>query len=319
MGMGKQVCLLLSAAVFAAAASAAGPAAAELDAALAILKAHHINSGKADWPAIEARARARVAKADKAAEAYPVIKAVLGELGEHHSFLLPAAVVQSRRQAAPAVADGREEKLPLAEPYPGNILAIQLPGHSGSPDSDKAYADFLRRMLQKAYEKKLCRVLLDLRFNNGGNMWPMLNGLMPLLGKPPYGYFRNTDGGEAAWKLSDAEAVTKDQAGQQGRLPVAVLLGKATFSSGEFTAMAFEGRARTRFFGAPTGGYVTFNATYDLPDGAQLYVAEGWGLDRVRRPYRIAVVPDEHSAEGQATFEAGLAWLRTQPCPAARR
>jgi C-terminal processing protease CtpA/Prc len=93
------------------------------------------------------------------------------------------------------------------------------------------------------------------------------------------------------------------------------LLGAQTASAGEFTAIAFEGRPNTRFFGETTAGFVSTNSVAPLPDGAEIAVSTGYSTDRLHRPYRSAIVPDEATPRGQPTLDAAIAWLKRQPCP----
>lgn len=295
-------------------------AAAELRAAIDILKTHHMFREKADWPTIEARAFAMAAGAKTAADTYPAIAYALHQMGEHHSFLFPARVVKAQHENKPGTG---ETTLPKAGQYPGEIVAINMPGHTGSAESDRAYVAELRRILDKARKHGLCRIAIDLRQNGGGNMWPMLNGVASLLGKSPYGYFLNSGAPKVPWNLSSGwmslsdegiAPISPDLARAQSNIPVAVLVSRHTASSGEFTAIAFEGHPRTRLFGEPTAGFVTVNSQYELPDGADMFISTGWAEDRLHRPYRVAVAPDENTPPGQPTLDAALAWLKTQPC-----
>ena len=310
-----------------AAVSSPMDATAELHAAIEALKGHHLNREKINWPSVESHAGLMIADKTQPADAYPAIDYVLGQMGERHSFLRPALIAEALRTGKPLGNGQRvgETTLPLAGRYPNDILAINIPGHSGSQESDRTYATTLRSTLATARKIGICRVLIDLRWNGGGNMWPMLSGLAPLLGQEPYGYFSNSDGGETAWAISSGTTIgtsgaygieqpNPDEAKALATAPVAVLIGPGTGSSGEFTAIAFRGRPNTMFFGAPTAGFVTANGTYALPDGAQLFIAQSWSSDRLHRPYRSAVVPDENTDAGQPTLDAGLAWLSRQNC-----
>jgi C-terminal processing protease CtpA/Prc len=149
----------------------------------------------------------------------------------------------------------------------------------------------------------------------------MINGLQALLGPAPYGYSQYVGGAEEPRTLADAPympmgnaAVDPHQRDLQGTAPVAVLIDRGTASSGEFTAMSFEGRPRARFFGEPTAGYLTINGHYNLPDGAFLAASIGWSTDRLHRTYRETIAPDETTTRGQATLDAAIAWLKKQPC-----
>ena len=74
-------------------------------------------------------------------------------------------------------------------------------------------------------------------------------------------------------------------------MPVVVLIGGGTGSSGEFLAMSFKGRKHTVFLGSPTAGYVT--SIEGLPIGkAYLYLSTGYGMDRNGIIYTDAITPD---------------------------
>nr|WP_274705471.1 S41 family peptidase [Sphingomonas sp. H160509] len=62
-----------------------------------------------------------------------------------------------------------------------------------------AYTSSVRGALLRMEQSPLCGWIIDLRGNGGGNMWPMLWGLDPLLGKPPFGFFVLPDGTKQAW------------------------------------------------------------------------------------------------------------------------
>jgi carboxyl-terminal processing protease len=106
---------------------------------------------------------------------------------------------------------------------------------------------------------------VDLRGNVGGNMWPMLAGIGPLLGEgDDLGEFMNTSG-HSVWvyrsgtaaevengKLNAYPSVAGEPYHVAGLPNVAVLIDRSTGSSGEAIAVAFRGRADTRFFGQHT-------------------------------------------------------------------
>ena len=78
--------------------------------------------------------------------------------------------------------------------------------------------------------------------------------------------------------------------------------------------MSFEGRPRTRFFGAPTAGYVTANAPVFLSDGAVIAMTGGWGLDRTGKKYVESIKPDVPTAAGAETLSAAVKWLSKERC-----
>ena len=155
--------------------------------------------------------------------------------------------------------------------------------------------------------------IIDLRRNDGGNMWPMLAGLTPLLGRADYGSFLDpVDGVRWLWRFDGArlfcpredrpEAFYEPIDVPGGALlktpdaPVAVLCSGVTSSSGEAVLIAFLGSPRTRTFGSPTGGLATSNGTHRLSDGSSLILTNSLMADRLGRVYEGGVVPDEHMA-----------------------
>ncbi len=317
--------IALLAVAFATVAHAKPPTAAdELGAALKTLKTHHINREKVDWKATEAKAWASLPHSNKPEDAYPAIKAVIKALGEKHTSLWT-------RDEWKAEMSGEQQ----GKTKPVALTPVEfrmLPDHTGYVHiyafigNDKAVKDYethFRAEMAKLQKQGACRYVVDLRGNEGGNMWPMLNGVAPLLGDPPFGFFEpGADPGEV-WTVKNGEVQGVDTA-DIGRIPaysstrknppVAVLVDRHTSSSGEFTAMAFEGRGGTRFFGQPTAGYVTGNDVFPLPDGAQIALTTSGSQDRLHRKYRERIVPDATTAPGPATDAAAQAWLRAVPC-----
>ena len=62
--------------------------------------------------------------------------------------------------------------------------------------------------------------------------------------------------------------------------------------------MAFRGRPATRSFGEPTAGVPTGNGQFILPDGAELYLTGGSGVDGTGRAYQTRIRPDQPVASG---------------------
>jgi C-terminal processing protease CtpA/Prc len=295
-------------------------AAAELRAAIDFLKTHHMNRDKVDWPAVEAHAFEMARDAKTPAETYPAINYVIARLGEKHTFLISAASMKANltdlRSASNAVPPGG---VALGR----GIGLLRVTTYLGEPKDDRAYVDALRAPLREFYANGVCRFIVDLRGNSGGGMWPMVNGIASLLGAPPYGYFTSADKPKEAWVLRnnwmgfEREGISPpdpELEASQGAAPVAILIDRRTASAGEFTAIALEGRTRTRVFGEPSAGYLTANVPFFLPDGALMGVSDGWSEDRLGRPYHVAVVPDQETPAGQATVDAAKRWLQAQSC-----
>ena len=196
-------------------------------------------------------------------------------------------------------------------------------------------ADSLHTAIRSLESGGVCGWIVDLRGNGGGNMWPMLAGIGPLLGDSIVGYF-GSDMEAQAWYyrrgvsgilhsgggIDTASQVTVEPFELASTLPpVAVLIDGATGSSGEALTVAFLGRANTRSFGEPTAGFATVNRGSRLPDGANMVVTTGYYADRHRIPIAERVDPDESVRGGvegwpfptDRVSEAAMRWLSTQP------
>ena len=294
-----------------------------IDEAIALFRKSHINGSKADWPSITTKAYAAAAGAKTTADTYPAIQLIIKELGEKHTvFYDPdAAKAQSTgisRGTATAPILALAEGAKLAN----GVGLVKLYGFQGPEDWATKYAEYGRATIAKMQAQGVCRFILDLRQNSGGNMYPMLSALSPLLDDGVLGKFEYADGHTTYWGLKGGKGLESTDpipdavAKKAAQMPVAVVLGPRTGSSGEFTAMSFKGRANTRFFGSSTAGYVTANDPMNLSDGAMITMTDGWGIDRTGKKYVDMVEPDESTPYGGPTMDAATEWLLAQPCAA---
>jgi C-terminal processing protease CtpA/Prc len=177
------------------------------------------------------------------------------------------------------------------------------------------FAESVQRIIRELDSTGPCGWIVDLRDNLGGNLWPMLAGLGPLLGDGELGASLAPNGARrSVWyeagKAGLDESVQLRVRGDPYRLrrpgsPVAVLLNSSTASAGEILAIAFAARSQTRSFGASTRGATTVTRIFPLSDGAELVLAVAHATDRHGRVYAGPLVPDEPAAEGDRAF--GLA------------
>jgi C-terminal processing protease CtpA/Prc len=90
---------------------------------------------------------------------------------------------------------------------------------------------------------------------------------------------------------------------------VAVLTNSGTAASGELVAMSFLGRPGTRSFGEGTCGMTRANRSFDLGDGAVLYLVSAIEADRNGHEYGwVSLVPDEQLDAG-VTVGRAVDWL----------
>lgn len=328
--MGATLIAPAAVAVCAAQSTPAAPspeAKAYLDRAIALFREQHINSAKMDWPALIQKAYAAAAGAKTTADTYPAIRLVIAALGEKHTnFMEPDRAKADTTGKASGSALPPPLQLPEALRLANGIGVIRLYGLMGSAEQGQAYAEAGRAKISQLKAAGVCKFVVDLRFDQGGNMYPMITALSGLLGDGPLGTFESAHKKYSPWLLKNGQATEGQEtdspllpAAQKNPVPVAVLLGPMTMSSGEYTAMSFEGRANTRFLGAPSGGYVTANAVVPLSDGAAIVMTVAWGMDRTGRKYLDRIEPDENTGAGGEALDAAVKWLSAQRCPATAR
>jgi C-terminal processing protease CtpA/Prc len=159
--------------------------------------------------------------------------------------------------------------------------------------------------------------VVDLRGNGGGNMWPMIAGLGPILGEDTLGYFVDPLGQAILWEYRNGASwldgyemvrVPEPYTLLRERPKVAVLVDNKVSSSGEATFIAFRRRPHTRSFGTFTCGLSTANSGFLLSDGAVLNLTVSFMADRSRQTYGSSIFPDERLMDDQVVQRA-VEWL----------
>lgn len=171
------------------------------------------------------------------------------------------------------------------------------------PGDVKEQADFIRKGLNDLKEKRVDKWVVDLRFNGGGNMEPMISGLAPLIGEGKIGAAVNYQN-----EVTRQYAIENGQFNNNGRIvcemdnfpkietteKVVVLLSRYTISSGEMVAVTFKGRNNTRFIGEETAGYTTGNGFDQINDELALVISQDVFADRNNNIYVNKVGVDEY-------------------------
>ena len=230
--------------------------------------------------------------------------------------------------------------LPMLPPE-GRLVApgvglIDLPGHDGNGtlSDGQRYDGMLASLLRRFERAGAARWIVDLRRCDGGNMWPLLAGLVPLLGQGTYGAFvdpvadtwldwgfdgtalRVTNRRDPSETYQMMEVPSMQPLDNQDA-PVALLTSPVTSSSGEAVLISFLGRAKTRTFGQPTGGLTTSNNLHVLLDGSWLLLAENLEADRndvvregrIEPDFDVEIDWSLFGLESDPCIQAALGWL----------
>lgn len=302
---------------------------AYLEAAFELMQANSINRDEIDWDELRAFAYRQLQGAQHVDETYGVLRGVLAQLGDRHSFFWTANEYLRRVKRAPTNGEAKQIT-PSGKILRDRVAYISVPRLLRGRDQTKQeYASILQRVITRAHERRACGYVLDLRENSGGFLGPMLLGLAPVLGRGVVGGYRVMPDDERPWVLTSAQAdlggaapdVTIDKPARilDPSPPVALLTGPGTRSSAEAVVIAFEGRENVRSFGADTYGVSTSNQGFALPDQARLFITNQIALDRTGRRYGGAVPVDvevegaDRAGHDDAVAQAAVDWLLGQP------
>jgi carboxyl-terminal processing protease len=314
---------------------AADPAAV-IDDAIGFMRQRALARDRVDWNAARAEALHRVRRdgasnTGRAAvnEEHALDEAALDaalenlveRLGDRHSFYLPRA-----GQAAVSAPLDRADPTALArlEPAVGEVPRLALLTFwPTDPEVNAAAARHLRRLLVTALDEHPCGLVIDLSTHRGGTVWPMLQGLLPLLSQGVLGGFEAVDGTRTL--IDQAEGSIR-HAGRRwypadpvlpndGRKPraVALLTSARTGSAAETVLVMFMGQDGVRRFGQPTAGLTTVNTPRALAHGGAIAIATHRSIDRSGRHVEGPIAPDVDTGVFGDTAAARAAdWVRAR-------
>lgn len=267
-----------------------------------------IHASPARVDRVRTEVRRRTADAADYRATYAALNRAAKQLGGRHSrFYSPAEA---------RVSFGREDSGSSAEPVQvsasGGTTTIRVPA-LGSNDQ-RVTGRWIRaaaRSIDAAAPTTRAWVV-DLRGNDGGNLFPMLAVLSPLLDEGTVLSFAYRDrsipvaiDGRRVL-LAGHEQAAAPGAAAHTRRPVAILTDGNTASSAEAVAIAFAGQRDARRFGAPTYGVSTANEARPLYDGARVNITVAVDVDRDGTRYGGPLAPDVPAADAPS---AAATWI----------
>ena len=229
-------------------------------------------------------------------EAQEIVRAAAKVAGGKHSFLQLAGSV-----VADATAEWPAPEVNFSE---DGIPVVSLPPFSGNQAEGIKYAS----AVLQAIPDDVQGVVIDLRGNTGGNMYPMIAAVHRFLPNDDQTLRFRTRKRTQWIPLSYAVQVAGVQ--QQSRIecPVAILTDDHTASSGEATLICFRGLDNVRVFGSPTAGYASANQPFKLPGGDQLILTTGCDVARTGEVFcDDPIEPDELT---ETPLEKALEWIK---------
>jgi len=286
-----------------------------LDITLKLARERGYRTAQVDWKIIEAKARLLSKNQGEGA----AIRFVLKALGDGHSFYRPPGKAGYSLPAANTIPQKSVRMLSEVRAPILGVPIIRINGWSGTNPEAIGATESLRKHLVSALSVPRCGVVLDFSGNTGGNMWPMLIGLSPLLTEGVLGYFKDAHG---ATKTIEKKAggifidgsghMLNDATAQQPQYPaalIAVAVGQRSSSSGEIVPIMFYGQKNVRIFGQRTSGYATVNSTFKLPNGGAAIITTAITQDRRGKVFDAHLEPETLT---DRPLEAATRWISSQ-------
>lgn len=307
-----------------------------IDSSIVLLRTYALHRDRPDWKFVRERAYELAGQTNRWEDLGPAIAWLFESVGDHHGWLsVHDTQLRWERPEQPFLSEAVRAEFAkgnriVRKLLPGGIGYLRVPGMIIDPSENDKMAQRLLDSLCALEAEGARKFIIDLRFNAGGTMFPMIAGLSPLLGNGSFignadsrgrvldmtklvdGKFSSADGGVAT-------AVRKlVKKGLDARSPVVILTGHGTGSAGECVAVAFKGRKHTRFIGEPTAGYTTGNDGHWIVNGqVGIVIAETVLTDRDHRCYPGNLIPDEWVPGGDDLkdydqdhkIRAAMSWL----------
>lgn len=291
-----------------------------------ILKENSIESPKINWDLLVIDLNMRYPTISENNTRFHSINWVLKEYGfKHHSYMPHKFVIRWKNQSNNALNENTQNqfKYPEGKLVQSNIGYINIPQiMSGDSIRLELYARKTQEELKRLVDIGAKNWIVDLTQNQGGNMWPMLAGIGPLLGDGKLGSFNAINGEEISfWYYKDGKAYESE--GDSIRYSVqtheiidnlaidkiAILQSENTASSGEAVLVSFLGKKNIKTFGRKTATYSTSNKEFELPDSSLLWVTTSIFTDRKSNSYPNGIVPMEIVEDDSLLLNKAIFWL----------
>lgn len=304
---------------------------------VSVMQRESLYSNKVDWQRVKDTVQARLAGVNDARAADELVIWVFDQLKDYHGMYGGLDSSFRSRNPAPgrimsagilaAYKKPRAVKLAILD---GGIAYYKMPAVliGSNQEKMKEWANLLMDSLCKLAAFNPKAYIIDLRMNNGGNSEPMWQVIRLLAGdenKPlaadASGHILPADTSQATLQYLQA-AIPDRSCFINRKVPVAVLIGPGTASSGEIMALAFTTRARTRLFGEPstgvgnaTNGFVVHNKGYLLltvnymANAQKKVLKSGTVAPRV---YINSAKDDFENPQADPTVQAAYKWLQRQ-------
>ncbi len=249
-----------------------------VDSALTILQNKSLFADKVNWNLVKEEVYTQTQNIESIGESFGALKYAFTELNDHHGiFANPDTLYRlpPTKDYATLLSQGiKDEYLKgprIVKRELGEAIAyLRVPAMQVLEENEvKKQSNALREVLCELLSKNPTAMILDLRMNNGGNSVPMQSGLGPLFSSDTVGYMADKNNilsqpiilknGVSILENGHPAVDIAQQCTCPKNLPIAILIGPATASSGEILAYMLAPQPNTRLIGEPSSGFL--NAT----------------------------------------------------------
>jgi len=282
-----------------------------LNEAIDVIANNSIERYNIDWDKYRKDVLEYGKKAKTVKETYPAIRYALSKIGNGHSFLI------SSDQYKSIIAQDKQLPNITSQLFDDKIAYLKIPGFLGIEGFADKFAQQIQDKIKEFDNDNVESWVIDLSDDTGGNMWPMLLGLGPILGEDTLGYFVNADRNFMPWIYANGSVFIGDEKIMTLNDPyilknhiksIAVIIGNKTCSSGEAIATAFIGEDDCKLFGERTYGYSTANVDHKLSDGAVIILTESRFADRNMVIYGKSIQPNVGDFSRSA-IDTAIKWI----------
>ena len=282
---------------------------------LTIMRSNAVTRYIVDWGNLESEVNQLAANAQSINETYPAITRALELLGTNHSFLNASSGALITYPSTLTCT----QSFDIDTPNEAGIGYIRVDSYGpNNAETQTEFATNIQAKIAQQDREGITAWIVDLRNNQGGNMWPMIAGLGPLFDSSLLGYFADADENFIPWGYENGQSilngtpivtVNANYTLINASPKIAVLSSQRVASSGEATLIAFKKQNNVRFFGTDTCGLSTANSSFELSDGSVLFLTTAITVDREQEKYGDRVPVDQPSTPETVLTEA-ISWLQ---------
>ena len=322
-----------------------------LDSIISITKVHSIYKNDVDWSKLEKQVYDKFIDSDSIISIIEPTQYLLGELGDYHGFLVlngkqywtknkkirnvnydykSKAHKEKQDKIVSMLIDKKEI---ITKIISDSIAYIEVPfflNNQGIDSINLNYTLKLRKAICDLSKINPKGYIIDLRRNLGGTVYPMISGMGELLQTFDLGGTTiDNINYDDKWTLKEGNFYFGKNSLSNipeiechistDNIPIVVLIGRYTASSGEVVASSLKGQNNIKLIGEQTAGYTTTNSWFSISNNISLNPSVSFYMSEDKTIHKDGVYPDidiienlnvEDLLSGKVMNEA-IKWIST--------